>query len=76
MSENRTILPPEVYIRNMFSAKAARDGGIVRRSIRDVERVMGRAAFLSEMERRGFTTVENAGQFVVFCNRERVRRVT
>ena len=76
MSELRKILPPEVYVRNMFTAKAARDGGIVRRSIRDIERVMGRDAFLDEMRRRGFTTVENAGQFVIFCNSERVRRLT
>jgi len=27
------------------------------------------------MQRRGFAVIENAGQFVIFCNREPVRRV-
>jgi hypothetical protein len=27
-------------------------------------------AFLHEVRRRGFRVVENAGQFVVFCNRD------
>ena len=50
-------------------------GGVVRRAARDVERVMGRAAFRAELERRGFHAVENAGQFVIFCNNEPVRVV-
>jgi len=75
MSNMPLTLPPDLYIRAMFSARNARAGGIVHRSVREVERVMGRAAFLSEMKRRGFTTIENAGQFVVFCNLSPVRHV-
>ncbi|MGR3631271.1 MAG: hypothetical protein ACU0A8_04025 [Limimaricola soesokkakensis] len=59
----------------MFSAKSAMQGGVLRRKIRDVERYVGRDAFLSEMRRRGFSVVENAGQFVIFCNRDPIRRV-
>ena len=52
----------------MFSARAAREGGIVRRSVRDVERIVGRHRFEQELARRGFHAVENSGQYVVFCN--------
>lgn len=74
MSEMRVIVPPEVWLRQVFSAKAARDGGIVRRSLRDIERVVGREALEDELRRRGYSAVINAGQVVIFCNREPVRR--
>ncbi len=67
---------PEVQIARIFGSEAARRGAVVRRKVRDVERCAGRDLFLSEMRRRGFVTVENTGQFVVFCNREPLRRVT
>ncbi|MEL6620137.1 MAG: N-(5'-phosphoribosyl)anthranilate isomerase [Pseudomonadota bacterium] len=67
---------PEDWLRHLFSAKAAKDGGVVRRSVRDMERWVGRERFLREMERRGFTVVENASQVIVFCNAEPVRVVT
>ena len=76
MTALRNSLPPDVYLRHMFASKAALDGGVVRRSVKDIERVMGREAFCAEMRRRGFTTVENAGQMVVFCNSEPVQRWT
>ncbi len=45
------------------------------RKLRDIERFVGREMFLAEMRRRGFAVVENAGQFVIFCNSEPIRRV-
>ena len=68
-------LSPEAWLTHMFSARSAVQGGVLRRKIRDVERYVGREAFLSEMRRRGFSVVENAGQFVIFCNRDPIRRV-
>lgn len=68
-------LSPEGWLRHLFVSQAALDGGVVRRKVRDVERYYGRSAFLQEMQRRGFPVIENAGQFVVFCNREPLRRV-
>lgn len=62
-------ITPEVWMRQLFSAKAAAEGGIVRRKVRDVERIVGRDVFTRELQRRGFHAVENAGQFVIFCNR-------
>jgi hypothetical protein len=68
-------LSPDAWLLHLFSSQAAREGGVIRRQVRDVERFIGREAFLVEMQRRGFPVVENAGQFVVFCNREPIRRV-
>ena len=68
-------LSPDHWLVHLFSSQAARQGGVIRRKIRDVDRYVGRDAFLTEMQRRGFPVVENAGQFVIFCNREPIRRV-
>ncbi|MGR3464231.1 N-(5'-phosphoribosyl)anthranilate isomerase [Limimaricola sp.] len=68
-------MSPDHWLAHMFSAKSAVSGGVLRRSVRDVERYVGRAAFLAEMQRRGYSVIENAGQFVVFCNREPLRRL-
>lgn len=67
---------PRLWIAQLFASQAAREGGVIRRKSRDVDRFVGREVFLSEMRRRGFTVFENAGQYIVFCNREPVRRLT
>lgn len=66
-------MSPQHWVTHVFSAKAAREGGVVRRKVRDIERYVGLAAFLEELDRRGFSAVENAGQLVIFCNQEPVR---
>ena len=73
MTTTLALIPPDIWLLQMFSAKTAREGGIVRRQIRDVERIVGRANFELEVRRRGFHAVENAGQYVIFCNNEAVR---
>ena len=65
----------EAWIAHVFSSKAARDGAIIRRKLRDVERYVGRDRFEAELRRRGYQAVENAGQIVIFCNREPVRLI-
>lgn len=75
MSAMPQFLSSDQWILHLFSSQAAREGGVIRRKVRDVERYVGRVAFLEEMTRRGFPVVENAGQFVIFCNREPIRRV-
>ncbi|MEO0745327.1 MAG: N-(5'-phosphoribosyl)anthranilate isomerase [Pseudomonadota bacterium] len=71
-----TPLCPENYLLDMFSSRAARSGGVVRRKASDVDRYIGRADFLRELDRRGFRAIENAGQIIVFCNTEPVRVLT
>ncbi len=68
-------LSPEAWLVHLFSSQSARCGGVIRRQVRDIDRYLGRDAFLAEMRRRGFPVVENAGQFVIFCNQEPIRRV-
>ncbi|WP_298435904.1 N-(5'-phosphoribosyl)anthranilate isomerase [uncultured Jannaschia sp.] len=70
-----SVVEPEIWLRHLFSAKAAIDGGVVRRKVRDVERIVGRHAFESEVLRRGFRAVRNGGQYVIFCNRDEMRLI-
>jgi hypothetical protein len=65
----------EAWLRHIFSAKAALEGGVVRRKVQDVDRIIGREAFAAEVRRRGFRAVENAGQYVIFCNRNAMRLI-
>lgn len=73
MTDTLTLLPPDVWLLQLFSAKSAREGGIVSRTVRDVEQIIGRHNFEYELRRRGYHAVENAGQYVIFCNSESVR---
>lgn len=68
-------LSPDAWMLDLFSSRAARKGAVIRRNIRDIERYVGRQAFEQELRRRGYHAVENAGQMVIFCNREPIRRV-
>ena len=66
---------PDHWIGQIFAAKAAREGGVVRRRALDVERIVGRAEFEAEIRRRGYRAVENDGQYVIFCNRSSLRLI-
>lgn len=75
MTHHTLPFSPEGWIAHLFDSKAAREGSVIRRQVRDVERYVGRDVFLAEMRRRGFPVVENAGQFVIFCNQAPTRRL-
>lgn len=62
-------------MQQIFDAKAARAGGIVRRKRRDIERTVGWSRFEYEIKRRGFHAVENCDQIVIFCNNAPIRKV-
>jgi len=66
---------PELWMRDVFSSRDARRGGVIRRQVRDVERIVGRDVFLAEVERRGWQALENGRHFIVCCNAEPIRRV-
>ena len=51
------IVSPEIWLRQLFSARVAVDGGVVRRKVRDVERIIGRERFEYEVRRRGFRAI-------------------
>ncbi len=73
MAELPDHLSAEFWLRQVFTSGEARRGGVVKRQIRDVERLVGRAAFVREVERRGFQAVENGQHFVIFCNAHPIR---
>lgn len=75
MAEFPEYLTPEIWLAQVFAAGEVRRGGVIKRQIRDVERLCGREAFLAEIRRRGFQAVQNGRHFVVFCNRQPIRRV-
>jgi hypothetical protein len=66
-------ISPDRWLHQPFAADTAIRGGIVRRQVRDVERIVGRARFEAEVRHRGYRAVENAGHYVIFCNRAAVR---
>ncbi|GHG95382.1 hypothetical protein [Pseudodonghicola xiamenensis] len=66
-------LSPERWLYQLFSSRAACEGWVIRRQTRDVERLVRRTQFETELARRGFHAVENGGQIVIFCNQEPVR---
>lgn len=59
----------ELWMKQLFSAKAVNCGGILRRSASDVDRLIGRDVFLAEIHARGYRAIENNGQIVILCNR-------
>lgn len=61
------------WMADLFGSKAARDGTVIRRKLRDIDRFVGCDNFRHESTRRGYHAVENAAQLVMFCNREPVR---
>ncbi len=68
-------IDPENWMRALFSSRDVRRGGVFKRQVRDVERIVGRDVFLSEVERRGFQALENGQHFIVCCNAQPIRRV-
>jgi len=76
MNRHGSPLSPEIWLRDLFASKAVQQGGVIRRKARDVERFVGMARFLREVDRRGYQVVENSGQVVIFCNRAPVRWLT
>jgi hypothetical protein len=67
---------PEIWLGTLFSSQAARDGQVIRRSLRDICPYAGFDAFVAEVGRRGDQAVENSDQVVIFCNRAPIRSLT
>jgi len=76
MHDRTSPLSPEAWLDDLFAAKAAQRGEVIRRKARDIERFVGMDLFLQEIHRRGYRVIENSGQIVIFCNRAPVRWLT
>jgi hypothetical protein len=75
MNVMSTPLSAERWMQHLFGSRAVRDGAIIRRKLRDIDRYVGRGRFEDELRRRGYHAVENAGQLVIFCNQEPIRQI-
>ena len=75
MSNTHGPINPDSWMADLFKSRAAIEGKVIRRNLRDIDRYVGRAMFLNELNRRGFRAIENAGQLVIFCNQEPIHRV-
>jgi hypothetical protein len=69
-------VPNPVWLHQVFQTKSVANGGIVRRSVRDIEREIGRDPLIAEVRRRGFHLLECGGQFIVVCNTGQLRVIT
>ncbi|MFM2391540.1 MAG: hypothetical protein RLZZ437_3095 [Pseudomonadota bacterium] len=60
---------PDIWINEIFSAKAAANGGVIRRNRLWVENEVGRDRFIAEVRKRGFHLLETGQQLIVICHR-------
>jgi hypothetical protein len=63
------------WIEQIFDAKQARNGGIVRRSRKSVAMNASEAELISAVQRRGFHIVRTGKQYVIFCDGGDVRLI-
>ena len=59
---------PEVWLDQIFSAKSAACGGVVRRSRMWVEAEIGMERFELSVRARGFHLIEAGQQLIVICH--------
>ncbi len=63
---------PQVWLDQIFSAKSAVTGGVVRRNRRWVEAEIGMDLFEQTVRARGFHLIEAGQQLVVICHSGKV----
>jgi hypothetical protein len=59
---------PDLWLGQIFAAKAVASGGVIRRNRRWVEDEIGRDRFVAEVQRRGFHLLETGDQLIVVCH--------
>ena len=64
---------PDHWLSAAFTSNTATSGGVIKRRISDIDRIVGRDRFLGEVRARGFQAVENGDNLIVFCNAQPVR---
>lgn len=68
MVQGQTHARADLWIEQIFSAKAVEKAAVIRRDLRWIDREIGRDLFLAEVQRRGFHLIETGGQWIVICN--------
>ena len=63
----------DIWVAQLFAAKQVSRGGVLRRSVRDIDRKIGRARLELEVRRRGYRLLEAGGQYIIICSRAPMR---
>jgi hypothetical protein len=58
----------ERWFKRMFHAQAARNGGIIRRSVENVQGLASEAELMAQVKARGFHMVRSGDQYVILCH--------
>lgn len=66
---------PDAWIAQIFAAKAAGTGGVIRRAKPWVEREIGLDRFVTEVRKRNFHLVECGSQLIVICHQGGMRLI-
>ena len=61
------------WTKQFFGAQSVRNGGVVRRSVSDVKKIMGVSALKAEVRSRGFHLIRTGNQYVVLCHKGDLR---
>ena len=56
------------WLDQVFQCQAARNGGVIRRQVLDVDREVGIPAFVAEVRRRKFRLIRTPTHFVIVCD--------
>ncbi|MGV6813192.1 MAG: N-(5'-phosphoribosyl)anthranilate isomerase [Brevirhabdus sp.] len=73
MNQLGPITDNDIWLSQIFDARAAATGGVVRRKRADVERKVGLPRLELEVRRRGFHMIACGSQIVIVCSRAPVR---
>ena len=73
MQQPHRFTSPDVWINQIFSARAAVTGGVIRRNVDWVEREIGLERFHHEVRKRGFHLMRAGRQYVILCASEPVQ---
>lgn len=61
-------MSPYEYINQIFEADAAKNGGIVRRKIANVEKYSSFKYLVKAVEEKGFHLIKTCDQYVILCS--------
>ena len=62
----------DIWLDEIFASRAAQNCGVIQRSVRDVERKVGRERLELEVRQRGFHLIECESQMVIVCATGRI----
>ncbi|MCF4167665.1 hypothetical protein L2U69_18615 [Zavarzinia compransoris] len=68
--ENQEQPAANAWIEKLFQHDSARDGGVIRRKIANVDRFSSTAMLEAEVKRRGFHLILCGDQYLIVCSEE------